>query len=385
MFLVRSTCLALLACCFLFTPALAVELPEAMATHLPPYPQGEIMQSILSDDGMVVFVDCGQADMAEVVDYYVTLLGDTGFTITMDTRYQGGALFLAEKDGMEVTLDIGDSGGTIQVTQSLGGAIPQGAAPDQTSRDAESASLSVEEELAASFPVYPGSTQLQALNTAENSVLVLDCGQAPIDEVFTHYKNSLLEHGYTIDVERSRDQGATLAASKPGFEAVVDIDTSQGMTMVSISLNATAQPAADAQASNGDNSEENAAETAMDNGQTTDPMGSGAESETSAPASDSPILEQVAIKPGDNAGEAFLIMSSHVVQVVSPAGWEEILDYYSQDLAAKGWTTLSRMIDAEGGTLILASPEIGQIMIVPTEDTPSDGNTHYTLVLTPAQ
>lgn len=368
----------------------AMAMPPDAAAEFPPYPGSTVAQVIQVEDTTIVILDCGAAPLTEVDAYYTALLQEKGYTVTMTNTYPGGTMHMAERNGLEVMIDIGESDGTCMATLNLTGEIPvagdeavadsNGEAVVETSGEAVAA-VDLDAEMAQAMPPFPGSQTTQSISDAEEGLLVmLDCGAVSLEEVYAHYKFALLEGGYAITDEIRTEYNLLLGAERPGFEAVVDIRSlGEGgdHTVATLRLAATSLP------------EGGESDADSEYGETTgEELQGGAPAETqvtdvTSAAADSPIWEQVSPRPEDAILDQYEFMGAYVAQMLSQASFTEVMDYYEQELTAAGWKVMMHMVDGDSGMMSLSKGDLS-LMVGPEDDPPSPG-TGYTLVLRSGQ
>ena len=90
------------------------------------------------------------------------------------------------------------------------------------------------EPLASELTQYPGSRVLNASSLPGNNYIAnMNFGKDSVSKVYEYYKAKMMENGFTIQAEVG---GTSIIGKKGNMDAVVDLDTQNGMTVGTLSL-----------------------------------------------------------------------------------------------------------------------------------------------------
>ena len=235
--------------------------------------------------------------------------------------------------------------------------------------------------LEALFGLYPGATITNSMSMGDMELLLLNCGQTPIDTIAAFYLPKLESKGFSITVDQALQDGRTIVADRSPYQAMVDIGIVNNETLATLTLSgltpgeamAVDQPAPPADASSAPAASANApgqdAPAEQAGGQ---PAGAPAQESLAAQ-----IKEYVTIPPGDTITSEFRNPDAIEVEIESQAGWQDVFQYYRLTLSKDGWQEINKFMDADGG-MVTFQKEGRTLVLVTNETAPA---TRYSLIL----
>ncbi len=237
----------------------------------------------------------------------------------------------------------------------------------------------------------PGCSVNQAMNLGATEVSFLDCGATDPASVAAFYKDKLVANGFTISMENQYPGGNMLVAQLGDAAASIDIGTDNGATVVSLTLDGTDKlgTASGAAAPPAEGPVDQAAV------QTDQALEASAAEEAPAGAEGAAkileegqglaqrIWEHVTPPEGDVLVNEFTVDDNVGADMASTLAPGEILDYYRNQLSAKGWNLMAYHVEAEGGLLQMFK---GSDNIQVFSDTADNGQgTEYMIMLANTQ
>ena len=91
----------------------------AVADELELYPGGEIVQAADMDAESMAVVKCPDASIGDVYAYYKSLAERQGWTVAFEETHQAYGLFMAEKDGKRLMVDVGAHDGVTTASLNI--------------------------------------------------------------------------------------------------------------------------------------------------------------------------------------------------------------------------------------------------------------------------